>query len=85
MPIVVQRAQSARSAGTELNLTPWSDRALAPLLHLGLLHSTAPQYSGPRRVWDARVDVAHSIGLMTLQLSWGTASRARTAAGGDSD
>lgn len=69
----------------ELNLTPWSDRELAPLLHVGLLRSPGAAYPGPRQVWDGRIGLAASFGPTTVQLSWGTASRARTTAFGDVD
>jgi uncharacterized protein (TIGR02001 family) len=69
----------------ELNLTPWSDRELTPLLHVGMLQSSGLLYFGPRRVWDARIGVGYSLGLTTVQLSWGAASRVRTSAAGDID
>lgn len=69
----------------ELNLTPGSDRELVPLFHVGVLRSSAPEYLGPRRFWDARIGLAYEIDLTSLQLSWGTASRARTTAGGSQD
>jgi uncharacterized protein (TIGR02001 family) len=74
------RSYSASYA--ELNLTPWSDRALAPLLHVGLLHSPDLEYLGLERIWDARIGLAYSVGLTTVQLSWSTASSARTITGG---
>lgn len=77
------RSYSATYA--ELNVTPGSESALVPLLHVGLLRSSVPQYLGPDRIWDARIGLAYSVGLTTLQLSWGTASHARTTADGDSD
>jgi uncharacterized protein (TIGR02001 family) len=69
----------------ELNLTPGSEHALVPLLHVGLLRSSVPPYLGPQQVWDGRIGVAYSIDLFTVELSWGTASRARTTASGDYD
>jgi uncharacterized protein (TIGR02001 family) len=77
------RAYSATYA--ELNLTPGSERELFPLLHVGLLHSDVPAYVGPDQVWDGRIGLAYSLGLTTVQLSWGTTSHARTTAGGYSD
>lgn len=74
------RSYSASYA--ELNLTPWGDRALAPLLHVGLLHSPGLEYLGLERIWDGRIGLAYSIGLTTVQLSWSTASSARTITGG---
>lgn len=78
-------AQQYSASYAELNLTPGSDRELVPLFHVGLLHSSGPQYLGPRRIWDGRIGLAYSFGLTTVQLSWGTASSARTAASGASD
>jgi uncharacterized protein (TIGR02001 family) len=77
------RSYSATYA--ELNVTPGSDRELFPLFHVGLLRSTVPPYLGPKQIWDGRIGLAYSIGLTTVQLSWGTTSYARTTAGGDSD
>lgn len=77
------RSYSATYA--ELNVTPGSERALVPLLHIGLLHSSAPPYVGPQWVWDGRIGVAYSFDLFTIQLSWGTASHVRTTASGEYD
>ena len=74
------RSYSASYA--ELSLTPWSDRALAPQVHVGLLHAPDLQYLGLERIWDGRVGLAYSVGLTTVQLSWSTASSARTPTGG---
>jgi uncharacterized protein (TIGR02001 family) len=60
----------------ELNVTPGSERALVPLLHFGLLHAQAPPLYGPQTRWDGRIGLAYSRGLLTLQLSWVTASYA---------
>jgi len=75
--------QEYSASYAELNLTPWSDRDLAPLLHIGLLHSPRPEYLGPRWIWDGRIGLAYSFGLTTVQLSWNTVSRSRNGGGGD--
>lgn len=77
------RSYSATYA--ELNLTPGGEGVIVPLLHVGLLRSTAPPYLGPAQVWDGRIGVAYSVDLITVQLSWGTASRPRTTSDGDKD
>jgi uncharacterized protein (TIGR02001 family) len=65
----------------ELNLTPRSEHALAPLLHFGLLSAHPPPSYGERTRWDARVGVAYNHEALTVQLSWGTVSRIEDPAG----
>lgn len=60
----------------ELNVTPRSEHALFPLLHVGWLTAHPPPYDGSRSRWDGRVGLGYSHDLLTLQLSWVTASSA---------
>jgi hypothetical protein len=69
----------------EVNVTPGSERALVPLLHVGLLRSSAPPYYGPKQIWDTSIGVAYSVDLFTVQLSWSTTSHGRTTASGEYD
>lgn len=66
--------QSTSATYAEVNLTPGSERALVPLLHIGWLHVEEPPLHGRRSRWDARIGAAYSVELFTFQLSWGTAS-----------
>lgn len=58
----------------ELDLTPDSQRQLAPVLHVGWLNSEPSEGSGARSRWDGRLGVAYSSGRFTLQLHWVMAS-----------
>ena len=65
----------------EINLTPRSEHVLVPLLHLGLLSTHPPPYDSSRTRWDGRVGLAYNPESLTVQLSWGTASRSGSPAG----
>lgn len=73
-PRYLGRSYAARYA--ELNLTPRSERALVPVLHVGWLNAGAPPEHGLRSRWDGRVGLAYSRESTTLQVSWVTVSRA---------
>lgn len=75
--------QTAAAVYAEVNLTPGSERALVPLLHVGWLRRESPPYYVERSRWDARIGVAYSLELLTFQLSWGTASDAGSYAEGN--
>jgi uncharacterized protein (TIGR02001 family) len=77
--------RSFAASYAELNLTPFSDRALVPLLHVGLLYAPRLQYLDLRWIWDVRVGLAYSVDLTTVQLGWSTASSDRTITGGYAD
>jgi uncharacterized protein (TIGR02001 family) len=66
----------------ELNVTPRSEHALVPLLHVGWLTANPPPYYGSRSRWDGRFGLGYSHESLTLQLSWVTASRAEGESGG---
>jgi hypothetical protein len=61
----------------ELNLTPFSQFWLVPLVHVGRLSPSSPPSSGIRSRWDGRFGVAYNHDPLTLQASWVTASRAQ--------
>jgi uncharacterized protein (TIGR02001 family) len=66
----------------ELNLTPFSQGAWTPLLHVGwLAQNPAPPY-GPSSRWDGRIGIAYNFEVVTLQLSWVAASSAASEAYG---
>lgn len=77
--------QDYSAAYAELNLTPGSERALAPLLHVGAQRWSASPYLEADHAWDARIGISYSHDLLTAQLSWGTASKSRAVAGGGRD
>jgi len=64
------------AAYAQLSLTPHSERDFVPLLHIGFLRASAPAYYGPRSRWDGRIGLAYNHERLTLQLSWGSVSRA---------
>jgi hypothetical protein len=74
--------QSYSATYVEMNLTPFSEGAWTPLLHVGWLAQNAASPYVPRSRWDGRIGLAYNFEVVTLQLSWVAASSAPSEAYG---